>query len=400
MIVYRAAWVLPIAAPPIRDGWVAIDRGRIVAVGGGACPQHLKSFEQSRQSDSVAILPGLANAHVHLELSWMQGTVPPARSMPEWASTLIAVRRARALEPLEPIRAAIEQARAFGTALVGDVTNTLASYDELLRSELHATVFFEQLGFRIDDPHARAVAADRQVKALPSSSRLRASVAPHAPYSVSPDFLREIGQLESQTVAIHLGESKEEVQFLCDGSGAWRTVLDGLGVWDDRWEPPRCGPVDYLERVGLLDSRLLAAHGVQLTDGELSRLAAAGATLVTCPRSNVWTGAGTPPVDRFYRSGVRIAVGTDSLASVDDVNVFRELATMRAAAPLVKASRLLESATRTGAEALGFASELGTIEPGKRAALIAVRLRGDVEDVEEYLVNGIEADDIAWLPED
>ena len=387
--------MLPIATPPIRGGWVAIDSDRITAVGSGPPPQHPKWRE--RPSPDFAIMPALVNAHVHLELSWMRGTVPPAKSMPEWASHLIEIRRAQTTEPREPIGTAIDQARSFGTALLGDVTNTLASYHELLRSDLHAAVFFEQLGFRTEDARQRAAEAHVQAGALPLNDRLRAYVAPHAPYSVSPDFLREIGKLGSAIVAIHLGESREEVQFLRDGSGSWRDVLERLGAWDDRWTPPYCGPVEYLSRVGLLDARLLAVHGVQLADHELAALADARATLVTCPRSNVWTGAGAPPVDRFYRSGVRVAVGTDSLASVEDLNVFSELAAMRALAPDVKASRLLDSATRAGAEALGFGSELGTIEVGKRGALIAVRLRGDVEDVEEYLVRGIDVADIEWL---
>lgn len=397
MIVHRAAWVLPIAAPPIRDGWVAIDRGRVAEVGG---PGDSPPAGVTDCAHPSAILPGLVNAHVHLELSWMRGEVPPAASMPAWASQLMLVRRARAREPVALIRDAIEEARSFGTALVGDVTNTLVSYHELVGTEMCGVVFFEQLGFRTEEPRARAAEAAARVKALQPTSRLRACVAPHAPYSVSPDFLRAIGELESPIVAIHLGESREEVQFLRDGSGPWREVLESLGVWDDRWVAPGCGPVEYLGRVGLLDSRLLAVHGVQLTDEELGKLAEVGATLVTCPRSNLWTGAGAAPVARFYRSGVRVAVGTDSLASVDDLNIFAELAAMRAAAPDVKASRLLESATLAGAEALGFGAELGTIEPGKRGALIAVRLPEGVEDVEEYLVGGIETADIEWLDVD
>ena len=131
-------------------------------------------------------------------------------------------------------------------------------------------------------------------------------------------------------------------------------------------------------------------HGVQLSEIELSRLAAAGATLVTCPRSNRWTGVGDPPASRFYRSGVRVAVGTDSLASVDDLNVFSELAAIRRLAPDVPARALLDSATRAGAEALGFEDAFGTIEPGKLAELIAVRVPAGVADVEEYLVSGIQ----------
>ena len=126
-------------------------------------------------------------------------------------------------------------------------------------------------------------------------------------------------------------------------------------------------------------------------------MAARGTTLVTCPRSNVHTGAGAPPIQRFYDAGIRVAVGTDSLASVEDLNVFGELAAMRRLAPRVPPSALLASATRDGADALGFGSEYGTIERDKRARLIAVDVPSPCDDVEEYLVNGIPASQIRWV---
>jgi cytosine/adenosine deaminase-related metal-dependent hydrolase len=155
--------------------------------------------------------------------------------------------------------------------------------------------------------------------------------------------------------------------------------------------------VEYLERLGLVDRQLMAVHGVQFGDDDLSRLRAAGATVVACPRSNRWTGAGDPPIDRFYASGVRVAVGTDSLASVEDLNLFAELAVLRWLAPKVPANLLVESATLAGARALGFEADFGSIEPGKRTQLLAVRLPAGVTDVEEYLVGGIQPADIAWL---
>ena len=147
----------------------------------------------------------------------------------------------------------------------------------------------------------------------------------------------------------------------------------------------------------MLSEHLLAVHGVHLSYRDLVQLAAAGATLVTCPRSNHWVGAGSPPVERFYASGVRVAIGTDSLASVEDLNVFAEMAAIRRISPAVPARTILESATRIGAEALGFGSEFGTIEPGKQAALLAVQVPADVEDVEEYLVGGIAPGQLVWL---
>jgi 5-methylthioadenosine/S-adenosylhomocysteine deaminase len=138
-------------------------------------------------------------------------------------------------------------------------------------------------------------------------------------------------------------------------------------------------------------------HGVQFDDAALARLKALGATLVTCPRSNRWVGVGYPPIERFYQSGVAVAVGTDSLASVDDLNLFSELKTMRYLAPSVPARKILESATIVGARALGLDEELGTLTPGKAADIIAVTVPADVVDVEEYLLSGIEAPQIEWV---
>jgi aminodeoxyfutalosine deaminase len=391
MISYRAGWVLPIARPPIADGVVTVDRGLIAAVGDSR-PQDVIDL------GSVAVLPGLVNAHTHLELSWMRGQVPPANSMPQWASALMALRRTVSHEPLEPIGAAIAEARASGTALVGDVTNTFATYDCLADSDLSAVLFRELLGFMTPDPDAVVEAAAEQIAARAPDASLRASIVPHAPYSVSPALFEAIARRpERRPMSIHLGESAAEIEFLRSGTGEWRTLLESLRVWNDGWVPPGCGPVDYMERFGLVNDRLLAVHGVQFTDEDLARLQRAGATLVTCPRSNIWTGAGEPPIERFYASRVRVAIGTDSLASVADLNLFAELAALRRLAPRVPARDLLASATRHGASALGFADELGTIEPGKRGQLIAVRIPEHVADVEEYLVGGVDPSAVRWL---
>ena len=126
-------------------------------------------------------------------------------------------------------------------------------------------------------------------------------------------------------MSVHLGESPEEVEFLDKGSGAWRGMLETIGAWRDDWTIPACDPVAYLDRHGLIDGNTLVIHGVQFADSALARLEEIGATLVTCPRSNQWVGVGYPPIERFYRSGVKVAVGTDSLASVEDLNLFSEM---------------------------------------------------------------------------
>jgi cytosine/adenosine deaminase-related metal-dependent hydrolase len=397
LIRYRAAWILPIAAAPIRAGFVTIDGGRIVRVSTGDEPLQASREIETIDLVDAAILPGLVNAHTHLELSWMRGRLPPSDSMPAWAARLIALRREQSAEPRPPIAAAITEARNSGTALVGDVTNTLAA-DQLLReSPLAGAMFYELLGFNTEPEQLVANACDA-IDGIQAHAQWLRTIVPHAPYSVSPDLFRAIGKAAGdRPMSIHIGESRDEMTFLRDATGAWRELLDHLGAWNQRWEPPGCGPVEYLDRLGLLNDRLLAVHGTQLPDDELRRLTAAGATLVACPRSNRWTGAGTPPIERFYTSGVRVAIGTDSLASVEDLNLFGELAFVRDLAPHVPARRLLESATIAGATALGFDADFGTIEPAKRAALIAVRVPPGVKDVEEYLVRGVEPDAIQWL---
>jgi cytosine/adenosine deaminase-related metal-dependent hydrolase len=398
VIRYRAAWVLPITSPPIPGGVVTVDRDEIVAVG---------EYDGHAAADlgAVAILPGLVNAHTHLELSWMRGLVPQSTStsasMPAWAAQLI---RLRAAEDADTARQAIVEAiryvRASGTCLVGDVTNTLATFEPLLDSELSAAIFRELIGFAAPDPEAAVAAASGPIADLTPIAWLRPSIVPHAPYSVSPALMQAIARWNAgKPLSIHLGESAQEIEFLRDGTGEWRQLLERLGAWNPSWQVPACGPVEYLDRLGMVNRDLIAVHGVQFTDADLSRLEAGRATLVTCPRSNRWTGAGVPPIDRFYGSGVLIAVGTDSLASVDDLNLFAELAEVRRLAPGVPAARILHSATLAGARALGFAEELGSIEPGKRAQLLVVRLPADVQDVEEYLLGGIEPGDLRWLDE-
>lgn len=402
--VHRAAWVLPIAGPPLRDGWVSVERGRIAAVGGGPPP---RGSIVAGGSYDRAILPGLVNAHCHLELSWLRGLVPPCEAMPAWVGRMMSLRRSRepsaaahgaAADQPDPIADAIAEAGNSGTALVGDITNSLAACAPLRRSGLAAMVFLELLGFAPADVVRQVDAARRQLDAFPETATFRAALAPHAPFSVSPELFHAIAAATpGRPISIHLGESPEEMQFLRDGTGAWREMLERLGVWSPAWRAPGCGPIGYVQQLGLLSERLIAVHGVQLADGELHALAAAGATIVTCPRSNRWVGAGDPPVSRFYASGARIALGTDSLASVEDLNLFAEIAAVRRLAPDVAAARILRSATRDGADALGFGADLGTIEPGKRALLLAVDVPGGAADVEEYLVSGIPPGAVRWL---
>jgi aminodeoxyfutalosine deaminase len=398
VIRFSADWILPISDPAIGGGAVTIDAGRIVSV-------TARDGREDVALGRVVVLPGLVNAHTHLELSYLHGRIPPASTFLDWVRPMLAARRERSRpdDPaiLQAAGAAIDRARATGTAVIGDVTNTLAAVPLLAAAKMPACVFHELIGFAGLNAAEQVAGARQAIDAIPAGEHVRLSLAAHAPYSVSPALFAAIRQdLDDRTVSVstvHLGESSEEVELLAKGTGPWRTLLGELGVWNEGWEVPACSPVEYLAEMGFLNSSTLAVHGVQFEGTDLDRLRTLGVTLVSCPRSNRYVGVGSPPLEAFYAMDVEVAFGTDSLASVGDMNMFGELAEARRIAPKVPARALLRSATLAGATGLGFGNDFGSIEPGKRAALIAVRVPDGVTDVEEYLVSGVEPERISWV---
>jgi cytosine/adenosine deaminase-related metal-dependent hydrolase len=398
---YHAAWLVPIEGEPMHNAWFTTNHGRIVALGRRAGNDPTPGIELG----DVAVLPGLVNAHTHLELSYLRDQIAPAVSFTSWARQIIYERRKQpqlsAPEIMSAIDAAIAECLRCGTAVVGDISNTLAPFRPLTQSPLAAVVFWEIIGFRIDKPEDLVAHAVGELAALPATDRVRASLAAHAPYSVAPLLFRAIkkavARLPFAPCSVHLAENVEEVELLRTGDGPWRALMKDIGSWNHEWNAPGVGPVEYLDDMGFLDNRLLAVHGVQMSTADLERLKERGTTLVTCPRSNGHTGAGLPPIAEFFESGVRVAIGTDSLASSPDLNVFAEVATLHALAPSVPAASLLASATIEGARALGFDADYGTIEPGKLARLLAVDVPPGTSDVEEYLVSGVHPGQIRWI---
>ena len=394
-MIFRARWVLPIERPPVENGWVRIEHGVIEDVGSGA-PRTAGVTDLG----DVVLLPGLINAHTHLELSWMDGRIPAAPSMASWIAALMKLRR-ECSPPDEAQKAAaaaaLRRARARGTIAVGDISNTLVTADVLASTATPSVLFHEVLGFMPHDADGRAADAAERVESV-SREPVAPGLAPHAPYSVSPDLFRAV---ERETSArgllssVHLGESPEEVEFLMTGSGPIADTLQALGVWNDRWVAPRMGPVEYLDGMGVLKPGLLVVHATQLDSGALARVKERGCVLVSCPRSNRRVGAGDPPLDSFYRSGAVVALGTDSLASAPDLDMFGELSAARAASTVSPAT-LLHSATAGGASALGLQRRFGRIAPGLRGPLLAAAVPAGIADVQEYLVSGA-VEDLQWV---
>ena len=411
MLVYHASWVLPIIGEPIRDGWVAVENGVIAGVGGRESEPGRPGGAAVGRRDlgDAVILPALVNAHTHVELAWLRGRTKPASSFLAWVSAMMRERLQSAdgrddRFVRSAISLALEEMRSSGTGLAGDISNSLAHLDLLEVSGLEGVVFHEVIKFRATDAQQSVADARRRLEETAAGDGWRLALAPHAPYSVSPSVFRALvaarATLREPRMSVHISESREEVEFIGRGSGGWPEVLKRLGAWDPDWRAPGCSPVAYLDRLGFWDGGALAVHAVQAGDDDLALLAQRGVTLVTCPRSNAWVGAGAPPVEAFYRCGARVAVGTDSLASVEDLNLFSELAALSRIAPGVSSRDLLRSATLSGAEALGFGDTHGAISRGRRAVLIAVEVPPGVPDVEQYLVSGVAPGKVRWIDSD
>jgi cytosine/adenosine deaminase-related metal-dependent hydrolase len=390
-----AGWVVPVSGPPIRQGILAIAEGRILWAGDAGDPRRREA--PVRDLGPGVLLPGLVNAHCHIELSHLAGRLEGAHGFVPWVEALVAARGADTPEAVEAAAAGATRALvASGTVAVGDVSNGLAHLPMLGRSGLAAAVVFYEL-LSWDPSKAEAVlqfasARAREVaEGLPHQVQIR--LAAHAPHSVSASLLRALAR-GGGPAAIHLAESAAESAFLVDGHGEWGAFLARRGLEHVAFSPPGQSPVAYLDGLGALHPRLVAAHCVQVDEGDLRVLAARGVTVAVCPRSNRRLGVGLPPVPAMLAAGVPLAIGTDSLASASSLDLMEDVALLHREFPSVDPAVLVRMATLGGARGLGL-SELGTIEPGKHAALAYAPAQDTPDDPMDFLVSGARVEPVA-----
>jgi cytosine/adenosine deaminase-related metal-dependent hydrolase len=402
MEILTTSWVLPITAEPLRRGRVAVAGGRIAWV--GRAGEAGEPRAPVRDLGPGVLLPGLVNAHCHLELSHLAGRVPFGGGFVAWIESLVAERgrssplaaaggtaAAPAAEPDE-IRAATLTAIRFleerGTVAVGDVSNALAHLDALAGSRLDAVVFAELLAWDPERAGATLAWAEERCRSVAPLTRpgLGVRLAAHAPHTVSPALLRLLVE-RGGPAAIHLAESTEEQRFLCDGGGSWGGFLERRGLGHVAFDAPGVGPVRYLEQQGALHPRLVAAHCVQVDAEDRARLARHGVHVVLCPRSNRNLGVGRADVPALIASGVRLALGTDSLASAETLDVLDDAALLHRQFPELEPAAILRMATLGGAQALGLPG-LGALAPGRRAALAFAAAAAEPDDPDAYLLSG------------
>lgn len=388
-LALRARCVFPVTGPPLSPGVVVVTEGRIEAVG-------RRALAPRRTVDlgNVALLPGLVNAHAHLDLSDCREPIgQPGQTLPEWIAQVVAHRRAvvqRASESprdrdksvalatsAEVVsRGARESARG-GVAFVGDVRT--ADVADLEGESPARIVFREVLGLQPARAEETWQAAERFVASHTKGFAGRGvGLSPHAPYSTRWDLVERAVRYAAQAacpVMMHLAESREELELLRTGGGPFRAWLEQAGAWAEGAVPHGTRVLDYL-RLLAGAPRVVVVHGNFLEPDEAAWLAAerARAGVVYCPRTHAYFGHPRYPLTERLAAGVRVALGTDSRASNPDLALWRELRYVAARYPELSPAEVLRLGTLAGAEVLGMADWFGSLEPGKRAALAVASL--------------------------
>ena len=355
-----AGWVLPVDGAPLEEAYVAWEHGRIVEVGPGRAQRHY---------DGAVIVPGIVNAHSHLEYSVYAG-FGDGRPFGEWLATHI--ERKRLLSPddvLAVARRGAADSLAAGITTTADYSFSGAAATAAQELGLRAIVYLEVFGANLRAAEERF---DRLQSGLPRTDLVRIGISPHAPYTCSLELYEWCLSL-GLPVGTHLAENAGENEWLEQGTGPLAAARDVLVEPTGKRALATLAPV--------LGPELLCAHCVALDDAEIAELARADVPAAHCPRSNALLGCGTAPLTSLREAGVRVGLGTDSPASTPSFDPWEELraavsgARARERRPdALTATAALRLATLDAARALGLDSEIGSLTPGKRADLTVVSL--------------------------
>lgn len=325
-----------------------------------------------RELGELAVLPGLVNAHTHLELTHLRGRLPARRPMPQWLYALKTHWPAVAATGGAVADGAAE-ALQTGTTALADVCHDNRAWQVLRQTALRSVCYAEIMGI---GPLAEG-AFDRlrkHIRGCRATTRLRFGLCPHAPYTTGEEVYRQTVALAHRRrwpLATHLAETESERQLLLHGSGKLLDFLLHMGLMNSSVQIPGCTPVDFAQRVGMFEGPAALLHCNFIDDRELKLLAGTSASVVCCPRTNDFFGRSGHRYAEMLAAGINVAVGTDSLASNASLDMLAELQRLRAEGK-VDNQTILKMGTINGARALGCADSIGSLEPGKQADWIAV----------------------------
>lgn len=392
-LTFQARWILPLKGPPIADGFITVNNREIVEVSKSRPPGQTVQSLGNR-----ILLPRFVNAHTHLEFSSLKSPFAAEGGFPSWVREVIKWRQQRdasALpEELSPHAAAIadgvSESLSHGVGLLGEIATSpwpISSY----RRGLPSVVFLEQLGILPGQAAERLSAvAGRlgEIRKLEGKSDIQVGLSPHAPYSLSQSLFEgmiELGNREQIPLAMHLAETREEIEWLAGAVNGFSSLQERLGLPNQQqWRPELCWLLEQLA----LAPRALIIHGNYLSRPHWQQLARNRERLsvVYCPRTHHYFGHPRYPLVEMLTEGVRVAIGTDSRASNPDLDVLGELRLIRRVFPELEPEEILRLGTVNGSEALGQADRWGQLACGMSPALLCVECPP-----------GLDLDPTAWL---
>ncbi len=401
--LHRASWLLPMAGAMLPDGAVAVQGGTIVGCG------RFKELQQNFAGTLVvdhpdcALMPGLINGHMHLELSHLAHLShgPPAESFTGWIAGMLTEREALGVVGPHVEDAALNQLQAqhdSGVIALADIGNTPIARQLVGKVPSLLFPFLEYLGL------TRA----SLVPALKKLAKTEDDVActAHAPYSTHPELIRALKKRADQfghLFPIHVAEPVAEQEMLCEGKGELVDFLRQRGFYDDSFQSAAIdieGSVQYLHEIGVLNSRTLCVHAVHVSNDEILLLKKKQATVCLCPGSNRFVQVGRAPGAAYLQSGLLPAIGTDSVASNPEVSIWREMQLLAEDHPEVSPDDILKMATLGGAAALGIQTRYGTLAPGKSGCFLSVPVPDEAKDGQEIcaaLVHGGSGQKPQWV---
>ena len=394
-MILRARAVLPISQPPLENGAIRVSGNRITEVG----PWNRFSPHDDEVIDlgETILLPGLINAHCHLDYTDMSGQMPPQKSFTDWIRLMLAAKAEwNYSEYAESWLHGAQMLLRTGTTTVVD----FEAVPELLPDVWSATplrVFslLEMTGVKSRrSPRAILEENMAHIGRLPGG-RCRVGLAPHAPYSTVPELLRlasETAQKRQWPLSIHIAESIQEFEMFSKRRGA---MYDWLRRNErDLSDCGRGSPIKHADRCGALNENCLAVHVNYLAKGDAKLLAARGASVVHCPRSHVYFAHQKFPFATLTRAKVNVCLGTDSLATVYkhrretvELSMFQEMQAFAAAHPHVSPEKILRMATVNGARSLGMPGQVGELSEKALADIIAIPFKGKIKGAYETVVN-------------
>lgn len=388
-IIHRAPWVIPIAYPPISDGAVAVQNSKILDVGlFSDLKNRYPTFAVQDHKGSV-LLPALINAHIHLELSHIN--IPQQHKnitgFTNWIEKLLETRERNGTLGELPQKAAFDmlmQQYNHGVIGLADIGNT--NIAEQLADKFPGILlhFNEVLG--------RSAKSRRSILHQIEQAEKKKLFTAHAPYSTHAELIQAVkhrARKLNYPFPIHVAEPPSENELLNRGSGNLYDFLLQRNFINKSFEPPakidKPGSVQYLDMLGVLDEQTICVHCIHVNTRDIQTLAETKTKICLCPGSNRYLKVGRAPVKQFLESGLLPSLGTDSSASNPELSLWREMRLLQEDHPEVTSDAILKMATSNGARSLGIEKEYGSLEKGKKAEFISVRLTGDIQDSDSLL---------------